>query len=230
MAAADAVPAIYTIYTALIAAGGISVGAVLSTLSDWGKDKRAAKREIETDKRAIARERATRREETSWRWYENRATFERDTALELQQEIYGYYRAFNVIRRADELAYRQSGKWGLEKTGDPAEELRIRTAAIQQLRVRLFDAALREQVKQYISRCTSSALQFGVESADAKQARKTAMDYEAQAQKLFESINEQLGVIIRKAFESLDPYQVPELFQFPSVIDPPASQPEKSRE
>lgn len=77
MAAADAVPAIYTVYAAFIAAGGISVGAILSSLNDWGKDRRAAKRETESDGRAIARERATRREETSWRWYENRVTFER---------------------------------------------------------------------------------------------------------------------------------------------------------
>ena len=226
MAATDSVPAIYTIYAALIAAGGISVGAALSTLNDWGKDKRAAKREIEADRRAMTRERATRREETSWRWYENRAIFERDTALELQQEIYSYSRAFATIRLADEVEYRKSGEWGINSSVD-GEELRLRTVAINRLRVRLFDVALREQVNDYISLCSKAALQYGVESADAKQARKRAMDFEAQAQKHFEFINEQLGVIIRKAFESLDPYQIPELPQFPSAIDSPANKPEK---
>src|SRR5690348_11754791 len=103
---------LYTIYTALIATGGIAVGAILSSLNDWGKDKRAERREIGSDQRAIVRERATRREETSWRWYENRATFERDTALELQQELYDYARAFTLVRHADEMTYRKTGKWG----------------------------------------------------------------------------------------------------------------------
>jgi hypothetical protein len=223
MAAADAVPAIYTIYTALIAAGGISVGAILSSLNDWGKDRRSEKREIGVDQRAIARERATRREETSWRWYENRATFERDTALELQQELYDYGRAFTLVRHADEMSYRKSGKWGIEPAGDAAEDFRVKTVAINRLRVRLFDATLREHIMEFRNLCGKAIGEHGSDPADAKQARKRAQDYEIQAWVIFDTINEQLGTTIRKAFESLDPYQVSELPQFPSAISPPVS-------
>jgi hypothetical protein len=68
-----------------------------------------------------------------------------------------------------------------------------------------------------------NARPLGSDPADAKQARKRAQDYEIQVWTIFDTINEELGTAIRKAFESLDPYQVSELPQFPSAINPPAS-------
>jgi len=225
VAAADVVPAIYTIYAAVIAAGGVAVGAIVSSVSDRGKDKRAERREKATDERAVARERLTRREETSWKWYESRATYERDTALQLQQEIHAFARAFVRLRHADEMNFRSNGTWGrIRVPEDIDEEFRAQTSAIQLLRVRLFDAELREQVSEYVGLCTRSVMAHSDEQTTAQQARRNANDLERQSLSIFDAINEQLGAIIRKAFESLDPYQVPELPQFSANLKLPSSE------
>lgn len=210
-AAAAAVPAIYTLWAALIGAGGLVVGAALSTFNDWGKDKRAAKREASADDRAMKLERNKRREDTTWRWLEKRESFERDTALQLQDEFFKFARAFTLAMSEDEKEFANTGEWERGRLStDVDEEFRRATVALQTLRVRVFEGSLRDQIEEYIDVCVD-ALTQRAKSSSASEARDRSHVLERRSQELFRPLNEMLGQKLRSAVSALNLDQVIQL-------------------
>jgi len=128
---------------------------------------------------------------------DRRARLERDTAVALQDELFKFGRSFGQARHADEMTYNETGKWGssLLPPGLSDELLRA-TIAVQQLRVRLTDKELRDEVARYVGTCTRAMIQ-NPKTADDATRRRNSRALAATATDLHGYINERLGQIIQ---------------------------------
>jgi hypothetical protein len=118
-------------------------------------------------------------------------------AVALQDELFKFGRAFGRALHADETTYLETGKWGssLLPPGLSDELLRA-TTAIQQLRVRLADKELIDEVAGYVDTCTRAMIQNPKTADDAAQ-HQNSRTLAATATDLHGHINERLGQIIQ---------------------------------
>lgn len=137
-------PADWTVIVAPIAtlAGGLG-GYWLAGRNEEARDCRAAKRAA-GERRAAFGERLE----------EDRHHFQRDTLLELQDELLRLARNTALAIAQDQQTLKQSSRFFL--LGEPGgTEARQIVASVQRLRSRVLDDQLREQIERYVGLCAS---------------------------------------------------------------------------
>jgi hypothetical protein len=122
---------------------------------------------------------------------------ERDTALELQNELFKFGRAFGRAVHADEMTYKSTGVWGTNRLPQGlSDELLSSTVAINRLRVRLRDDELSRDFARYVELCTRAMIQNPATGTN-EMRRARAQSLTAQATQLHGELNDRLGQKIR---------------------------------
>jgi hypothetical protein len=129
------------------------VGPVTTLLGGLGGYWLAGRNEEARDQRAAVREAAVRREGLAERLEEDRHTFQRDTLLELQDELQRLARVTSKINLQDRQTVVERGQLYLLPDGLSDEAFQI-TVAVQRLRARVLDDELRQRIADFIDVCT----------------------------------------------------------------------------
>ncbi|MGD1027123.1 hypothetical protein [Candidatus Binatus soli] len=98
-------------------------------------------------RRASKREQIVREESRRDHLFERRTDFQRQTLLDLQEATMQLMRATAAINHEDVMAFRKTGKWGMQLVGDELSEAhRLANARVTILRVRVRDQTVRDFV------------------------------------------------------------------------------------
>jgi hypothetical protein len=152
------------------------VGLLGGYLADALRDSRAAARE------EAAAERARERE---------RAAFERETLIALQDWLAKLARAAGAMHHVDYVRFHESGRWGRDAVGEELNTgLHEAIVNVQRYRVRAADAAVRDTV-EHVVKLTVASTQGAAHGEDDRQAYaradaalREAMPVHARAQEL----------------------------------------------
>lgn len=164
--------------------------------NEEARDRRAADREADSRKAALAE-----------RMEEQRHTFQRDTFLELQDELQRLVRITARINLQDRKTLKESGKLYL-LTDELSNESQKITVSVQRLRSRILDPQLRQAVGEFVEICSRDALgpnkdnpqQENIDQLDQQQAKMGAT-YAA----VIEYLGEQLRRELDRRFLAAEP-------------------------
>jgi hypothetical protein len=178
------------------------IASVLPVASALAGFAAAALNDARKDRRLAGREREARMVGAIERWTDKRQAFERDTLLALQDELYKLMRCVGRLHFHDEQAYRTTGVWGrarLDEDLDQAFTEAITT--VDRLRVRVFDAVLRDAVLAVQNAATHTGIQRSNATCTDGEARDASEAAHAELDARWASLEPRLGVAIRAAFE-----------------------------
>lgn len=154
------------------------IGIVLKGFYDSIADRRIARREKESRIE-------TRRDAQLLR----KAEFQRETILELQEQIARLTRATGKMHYADIMEFRKTGVWGKGQFPDEANENAFEaTTQISLLRVRIDDEGVRETARKFLGACAVVALARSEDEAETRFMFVTGM---------VEGLSEQIGDVLR---------------------------------
>lgn len=128
------------------------IGPITTLLGGLGGYWLAGRNEEARDRRAIVRETVARREALAERLEEDRHTFQRDTLLELQDELQRLVRVTAKINLQDLRTLKEHGQLYLLPDGLSDEAFQI-VVAVQRLRARVLDDELRQRTAEFIAVC-----------------------------------------------------------------------------
>jgi len=161
----------------LLAVITLVLGWFLSESSSWFKTRR--------DERSRRLQRTESKED-------QRAEFQRQTLLDIQEKLLELSRSTFRIYFADLTAQNQGKRWGTDPVPeDLAEKDRALTMTLTALTVRIADDSLREQVGNYRETC--KRVSFATSQDEARQAH-------VEMGQLFEGINARLGELLRSTY------------------------------
>ena len=137
------------------AAWAAIVGPITTLLGGLGGYWLAGRNEEARDRRAAAREGATRQAALGERLEEQRHSIQTETLLALQDQLLRLARNATMALAADVRNLRDDGRY--RPLGDLGDETREITASVQLLRTRVLDAGLREAVDNFVALCSRIA-------------------------------------------------------------------------
>lgn len=177
------------------------VGPVTTLLGGLGGYWLAGRNEEARDQRATARESADRREALAERLEEDRHNFQRDTLLELQDELQRLARVTTKINLQDQKTLKERGQMYLLPEGLSDEAFQV-TVSVQRLRTRVLDDELRQRIEDFVAICSRDAILpagFEPEKAIAhlEHQNKQMGDY-------YIALNELLGQHLRRELDRRD--------------------------
>jgi hypothetical protein len=132
------------------------VGALTTLAGGLGGYWLAGRNEEARDKRAAAREVQARREALGERLEEDRHNFQRDTLLELQEELQRITENVIQIMTRDTKTIKESGE--IQLGGSLSDENKRIAVSIQRLKNRVLDDELRQAVRDYGGLCSTYGL------------------------------------------------------------------------
>lgn len=141
------------------------VGPVTTLLGGLGGYWLAGRNEEARDQRASARETAARREALGERLEEDRHTFQRDTLLELQDELQRLVRVTAKINLQDLRTVKEHGQLYQLPEGLSDEAFQI-VVSVQRLRARVLDDELRQRIADFIDVCHRNTALLGEKDPD----------------------------------------------------------------
>lgn len=154
------------------------LGFAASSINEWLRDSRAARREREA--RNLERREQLRAK---------RASFETETLLELQEAVARLVRASGAAHHLDTMAEKSTGTWGRNLLPDSLdEEYRASQARTSILTVRVRDDVTRELV---------AALRDASSKVAVARNRQDAVTHMQEMSKLLDSLNERIGQVFR---------------------------------
>jgi hypothetical protein len=165
------------------------LGYATKSASEWVQHRRTTQRDRE------ARE-AAQQDQLS----ERRASFQRQTLLDLQEAMMQLVRMAGAVHHQDVMAYRKTGKWQKQLFGEElSESARLAAARSSMLSVRVRDDSIRALV--------------GKVKSDANDAGMCATEEESQVAlrsmaAAFENLNQRIGEVLRKLDDEPLPSQV----------------------
>ena len=172
------------------------IGFLAGGISERFRDKRAIERDRANADATLAREREARDSTHRMQLRERRATFQRETLLNLQEEIVKLTRAAGRMHHLDVMEYRKSGKWrGFqfpEELNDGAHQANVRMIVLTS---RVQDGRIREMADTLRTHACCVGACATEESALAALAQMTAV---------LEPIHERIGAVLRKLDEDED--------------------------
>jgi hypothetical protein len=148
------------------------VGPITTLLGGVGGYWLAGRNDDARDRRASLREAEARRAALAERLEEDRHTFQRETLLELQDQLQRLARITTRIIMQDQKTLKELGQLYLLPDGLSDEEFTIFTA-IQRLWVRILDPDLRQGVGDFVNVCSRASMLGPVQDKD--QAASDAM-------------------------------------------------------
>jgi len=140
-----------------IAAVIAPITTLLGVLGGYGL---AGRNEDARDRRAAQREQRARLDAFAERLEESRHTFQRDTLLELQDELQRYVRNTAQVMMQDRATIKERGQMYLLPGSLGGEEARMISVSLQRLRARVIDDQLREQIGEFMEFCTRQGLEM----------------------------------------------------------------------
>jgi hypothetical protein len=188
-------------WTALI---GVALGS--GGFSALGGYLLSGRNERKRDERAAGREREALREKQA----EEARTFQRDTLLELHDLLYKINRTTGRSIAADSQRHSETGRYGRDSLPDDLSgQFSELIAGINRLRVRIFDAELRDLTQRYTATLITAlnpAMGHGYRRYDGDDDRER---YQAQHEmmgstRLWAQLEEKLGAAIRAQFPGSD--------------------------
>jgi hypothetical protein len=167
-----------------------------SSLSEWLRDGRAGKRERAIAEATSAREHDAREAIRRIQLFERRASFQRETLLNLQDAVVKLSRAAGRIHHLDVMEQRKNGTWGgnllPEDLNDEAHHANV---ALMVLTARIRDDHIREMVQTF----RNYAGRVGISRTE--QAEKEAL---ARMVEVLEPLHQRIGEILRKLDDDED--------------------------
>jgi len=173
------------------------IAPVTTLLSGLGGYWLAGRNEESRDKRAASREADARRAAMAERMEEQRHTFQRETLLELQDELQRLMRITARVSIQDTKSLKEHGKTFLLPEG-LSDEHHQSTIVVQRLRSRVLDPELRTVVSNFVSACSrQSILPIQTKGLSAEEAIGFIDNELARIGTLYETMSERLGEKIR---------------------------------
>jgi hypothetical protein len=172
------------------------LGYALSAITEFLRDIRAHKREIETQASLRDREREARDEARRDERFERRTEFQRETLLNLQEEVFKLMRTTAEMQHSDVMALRSGVQW--HKQLYPADlDERAFSSNVQttKLKVRVADEGVRELVSE-LRKDAGSVLMSDSEAAGEQASRRMTQTYD--------KLNERIGELLRKLDNDAD--------------------------
>jgi hypothetical protein len=146
----------------------------------------------------VAREESARRAALADRLEEDRHAFQRDTLLELQDELQRLARATTRILLQDERTVKESGRLYQLPEGLSDEEFQIFTA-VRRLWVRVLDPELRKAVEGFVDACSRASLPTSGGDKDEILARLRRQ--QARVAESYRAVNDLLGERLRRELD-----------------------------
>jgi hypothetical protein len=175
-------------------AGGLG-GYWLASRNEEARDKRAAQRESQSRLDALAD-----------KLEEDRHTFQRDTLLELQDELQHLVRNTAQAIMQDKSAIKERGQIYL-LTGDLSDQALQITKSLQRLRSRVLDNELRDAIGDFIGTCSTASMGLtgypnGKVPDNEQEAAVNRLDRRMrETSDAYERLTESLGVHIRRELD-----------------------------
>jgi hypothetical protein len=157
-------------------------------VSDWFQAKRTLQRERETRD-------ALRCDQLA----ERRATFQRQTLLELQEAVQDLVRATGAAHVQDERMFRETGRWQRQPLGEEInQQIFLANRSVLLLTVRVRDQALRDVVSRFrsLSNQTESLNNLRSNASDSE-LRSASFAALQNATTLIAQIHERIGELLR---------------------------------
>jgi hypothetical protein len=136
--------------TTIVVAG---IGAVTTLLNGGGGYWLSGRNDEARDNRALEREQKARREDRVDRLQEQRREWQRQTLLDLQDELQKLARATGKILIQDRTTVREKGGVFLLPEGLGGDESLAATVAVRKLAARVLDDGLRARVGDFVKFC-----------------------------------------------------------------------------
>ena len=134
------------------------IGPITTLLGGLGGYWLAGRNEETRDQRAASREQVARRAALAERLEDDRHGFQRDTLLELQDELQRLVRNTAQIVLQDQKTIKQYGQIYL-LAGDLSDQAMQITVSVQRLRSRVLDDQLRAAIGDFVGLCSSAGIQ-----------------------------------------------------------------------
>jgi hypothetical protein len=170
---------------------GVLGGYVLAGRNEESRDQRAARRQAQIQGDAFAEQ-----------LEQDRHTFQRDTLLQLQDELQNLVRNTAKGIMQDQKTIKEQGQIFL-LAGDLSEEARQITVSVQRLRARVLDDQLRAAVGDFVGACSIAGIGLldypGGKIPDSER-EATVARLERQSQNMglaYDRVTELLGIHIR---------------------------------
>jgi hypothetical protein len=182
------------------------VGPITTLLGGLGGYWLAGRNDDKRDRRAAVRESTARRDSLAERLEEDRHIFQRDTLLELQDELQQLVRNTAQISLQDQRTIKAEGQMYL-LDGDLSEEnMRLRVS-VHRLRSRVLDDQLRTEVGKFTTFCAISGMPLAEyregkvpdDQRDEAIARMQAQI--VQIANTYGELSESLGVHLRRELD-----------------------------
>lgn len=177
------------------------VGPVTTLLGGLGGYWLAGRNEEARDQRAAVRETAARREALAERLEEDRHTFQRDTLLELQDELQRLARITTQISLQDRKTLKERFQVYQLPEGLSDEAFQI-TKSAQRLRTRVLDDELRRRVGEFVAICSRDVAFRTGDDPDAAIAELERQNNEMGD--YYIALNELLGEHLRRELDRRD--------------------------
>jgi hypothetical protein len=174
------------------------VGPITTLLGGLGGYWLAGRNDDARDRRTVAREESARRAALADRLEEDRHAFQRDTLLELQDELQRLARATTRILLQDERTVKESGRLYQLPEGLSDEEFQIFTA-VRRLWVRVLDPELRKAVEGFVDACSRAGLPTSGGDKDEILARLRRQ--QARVGESYGAVNDLLGERLRRELD-----------------------------
>jgi hypothetical protein len=133
------------------------IGPITTLLGVLGGYQLAGRNEDARDRRAAEREARARRDAFFERLEEDRHTFQRDTLLQLQDELQRLVRNTAQAIMQDQATIKNQGQIFL-LAGNLSDEAMQITVSVQRLRARLVDDQLRAAIGDFVGTCSAAGL------------------------------------------------------------------------
>jgi hypothetical protein len=171
------------------------IGSIATVVGSYGGYWLAGRNEEQRDQRADAREAAGRRAALADRLEEERHAFQRDTMLELQDQLLELARIWTLVLIEDEKTLKADGKIYLLPDNIGGDKPRLVTASIQRLRTRILDPGLRKAIGDYVTLCSRDST--GLMNIEPDRAIAEVRRREREINEAYTTLAEQLGDHLR---------------------------------
>lgn len=182
------------------------VGSITTLLGGLGGYWLAGRNDDKRDQRAAARETTARRASLAERLEEDRHIFQRDTMLELQDELQRLVRYTAQISLQDQRTIKEEGQLDLLDEDLNEEGTRLRVS-VHRLRSRVLDDQLRTEVGEFAALCATA----GIGSVEYRKGKVPDDRRDAEIARLqtqmvkivdtYAELSESLGVQLRRELD-----------------------------
>lgn len=177
------------------------IAPITTMLSGLGGYWLAGRNEETRDRRAAAREAASRRAALAERMEEQRHTIQRDTLLELQDELQRLMRITARINLQDRKTLKERRELYQLPEG-LSDEAHQTTISVHRLRSRLLDPELREAVGDFVAECSRDAMSTAQYRGKPPEESITQLDQQLmETGQKYMALSEQLGEQLRRELD-----------------------------